>query len=87
MDIVVDGRLLPTEEKLRVGDLLEIHIGREAIRLGNVRVHDGMEIPLGGTVKFVMPNIWNWRVGETHAITVRVLDEDPVEATVERQIT
>jgi hypothetical protein len=86
LDIIVDGRTLSTEEKRRVGDLLEIHFGRIIIKLGNVRVHDGLEIPLGGVVKFIMPNLWNWQAGETHAVTVRVHDESPVEVTVERQI-
>ncbi len=87
IDIVVDGELLSIEAKQRVGALLEIHIGRVIIKLGNVQPHDGLEIPLGGVVKFIMPNIWNWHVGETHKITVRVHDEDPVEVTIERQIT
>ncbi len=86
LDIVVDGERLSNEAKQRVGALLEIRIGREIIKLGNVQPHDGLEIPVGGVVKFIMPNIWNWRVGETHKITVRVYDEDPVEASVERQI-
>ncbi len=87
LDIVVDGERLSIEAKQHVGALLEIHIGREVIKLGNVQPHDGLEIPVGGIVQFIMPNIWNWRVGETHTITVRVYDEDPVEVTVERQIT
>ncbi len=86
LDIVVDGKTLPTEEKRRVGDLLEIHFGGTIIKLGNAHVHDGLEIPLGGVVKFIMPNIWNWRVGETHAVTVRVNDESPVEVSVERTL-
>ncbi len=86
LDIVVDGERLPTEGKQRVGSLLEIHIGQAIIKLGNVQPYDGLEIPLGEVVKFIMPNIWNWRIGETHKITVRVYDEDPVEVTVERQI-
>ncbi len=86
LDIVVDSELLSIEAKQHVGTLLDIHIGHEIIKLGNVQPHDGLEIPMGGVVKFIMPNIWNWRVGETHKITVRVYDEDPVEASVERQI-
>ncbi len=86
LEIIVDGQTLCIEDKKHVGDLLEIHIGREVIKLGNVSPHDGLEIPMGGVVKFIMPNIWNWRVGETHSITVRVHDEDPVEVTVERRI-
>ncbi len=86
LDIVVDGKILRTEEKQHVGDLLEIHIGHDVIKLGDVRAHDGLELPLGTVVKFIMPNIWNWQTGETHKITVRVHDESPIEATVERQL-
>jgi hypothetical protein len=86
LDIIVDGRTLSVEEKQHVGDLLDIHFGGRIIKLGNAHVHDGLEIPLGGVVKFIMPNIWNWRVGETHAVTVRVNDESPVEVSVERTL-
>src|SRR5271157_1312184 len=85
VDIAIDGKYFEGSEKSDFISQIELHYEDKVVTLENVRDFDGLTLPVGGQIHVLCPNP-GFSVGETHAITVKILLDNPIEITAERTV-
>ena len=84
--ILGDGTIIAGKDKPDVYDKVKIVAPTITITSENGKDLDGASVALGDIFQIIVPNTLGWAAGESHSLTMKIIQENPIQFTIKRTI-